>query len=600
MVPQGANGRWEMRPDTTNLLPHFFGPLVLEFDAQSGERAVVDGQQRCTATTVLVAVMRDAVEPYCNGPAATRAAARSLRLALTNWLMADPQAGDEPRLHLDPTIADFFDHYVIHSIGSDERAAYLASLGTDPVTEAEDVRGALIDATAHLSTRLASHLAERHPDGDPAKTLSRIRALSTTLSQAFVTIVIYVLRTGMSPQLFAGLNARGTALNEADKIKNELFLLGDTADHDEIKVAWDAMVRAAPDRDAETFLRLRHIATVDDTRQVDLYHNIRRRELHGTTILPVVRGWAEDARLMRITLGQEEHPHVSEMTRRHLLDIRLQRHTYIRPLLLAAARVYLANDADSFAEAALLARNVAFRELAVRRTAPETFLRRLGPITRDVNDGATITDLRRALLGISPDDEFEHRFATHYEGRTAIQYYILYELELAAGGRSGLVPAPHSPNLRDHANNIEHVLPKTPSRRRVDEFRAWRDPDDPLQRRKNLQLHRQYFQRIGNLLLIESDINAELSDYDFRAKKDGSYPDRYRTIEGRPRRTYADSALTLPRQLADAAQWPTWEPKDIDRRQLHLAELAVVAWRLTAPPTRRRGSGSRRRSTLSS
>jgi hypothetical protein len=300
---------------------------------------------------------------------------------------------------------------------------------------------------------------------------------------------------------------------------------------------------------------------------------------------------------MRVALGQEEHAHVGEVTRRHLLDIRLQRHTYIRPLLLAAARVYLANDADSFAEAALLARNVAFRELAVGRTAPETFLRRLGPIARDVNDGATITDLRDALLGISPDDEFERGFAAHHEGRTAVQYYILYELELAAGGSSGLVPAPHSPDLRDHANNIEHILPKTPSRTRVGEFGAWRDPDDPQHRRKNLRLHRQYFQRIGNLLLIESDINAEINDYDFRAKQDGSYPDRYRTIDGRPRRTYADSALTLPRQLADTVQWPTWEPDDVDRRQQQLAKLAVVAWRLAAPPTRRRGSTSRRRGT---
>lgn len=142
---QGADGRWVVRQDEARIIPHFFGPLVLETDAVTRERAVVDGQQRCTATTVLVAAMRDAVEPFCGGPTATRPAARSLRQALTTWLMADSEGGGErSRLHLDPTIAEFFDRYVIQCIGDEERAAYLAELGSDPVTDAEDVRQALI------------------------------------------------------------------------------------------------------------------------------------------------------------------------------------------------------------------------------------------------------------------------------------------------------------------------------------------------------------------------------------------------------------------------------------------------------------------------
>lgn len=585
-----VDGTWEIRSDTSSVLPHFFGPLVLEED--DGASAVVDGQQRCTATTVLIAAMRDIVEPYCDGqPAPVRTKARALRTAVSNWLMADPQSGDEsPRLKLDSTVADFFDQYVIHSIGDEERSTYLSGLGADPVADAADVRQALIDATRHLGERLASHLAERQPDGDPAKVLSRLRALYSTLSEAFVVIVVRVRRVSMSPQLFAGLNARGTSLNEADKIKNELFLLSDATQHIEIKVAWDAVVRAAPDRDAETFLRVRHIAFLDDTKQADLYHNVRRTELQGTTILPVVLRWADDARLMRIAAGQEEHPSVSETTRRHLLDIRLQRHTYIRPLLLAAARAYLADDPDSFAEAALLARNAAFRELSVRRTQPETFLRRLGPIARAVASGGTVDALRQQLLDLSPDDDFRQRFASHHEERTAIQYYILYELELAAGSTGGLVPAPHSPSMADHANNIEHILPKTPSRRRTAEFAAWRDTDDPTGRNKNRRLHRQYFQRIGNLLLLESDINSELSDFDFPAKQDGTYPAPYRQIDGRPRRSYRQSALKLPRQLGSRAAWTSWEPEDVDRRQEILADLAVKAWRLAAPRRRTRAA----------
>ena len=586
---QGADDLWERRSSVDDILPHFFGPLVLEEDDGPEQRAIVDGQQRLTATTILVALMRDHARALDTGTAANPA--RALLTGLSMWLLADPTTGDErPRLRLDDTVAKFFERYVVQASGDAERQAFLASQAEDPVGEAEDVRFALINATRHLGELLAKHLADRHPDGDPNKIVSRLRALFQTLQDAFLVIVVRVLRPGMAPQVFSGLNARGTELNEADKIKNELFLASPFGDHLQIKAAWDSMVRLTPERDAQSFLRFRHIAFVEDTKLADLYYNVRRSEMNKGRTLDVVRRWSEDARLMHIVSGYEEHPNISEATRRHLLDVRLLRHTYVRPLLLTAARAYLAESPEEFAEAALLARNVAFRELSMGRTRPETFLNRIGPITRKVNKGSSIQDLRKDLLVISPDEDFKRNFAHYHDSRSAVQYYILFELELVAGGTSGLVPAPHSPKTSDYANNIEHVLPRTPSRTRVTEFAEWRDPADATHRRKNLSLHRAYVQRIGNLLLIESDINSELGDYDFPAKQSGSYPSEVSKIGGRPRRSYKDSALRLPRELSDQAKWPKWDPAAIETRQEQLAEYAVEAWRIGAAGRRKRSS----------
>lgn len=585
---QGTDGQWSSRASTADLLPHFFGPLVLEEDDSHEARAVVDGQQRLTAAAILVAVMRDRVAELISGPQSVRAAARALHVAMSAWLLADPQSGDQrTRLELDDTVATFFENYVVQSSGVDEREAYLSEHAGDPVGDADDVRTALISATRRLSERLDLHLSNLYPDADPTKIISRLQALLTTLQDAFIVIVVRVLKSGMAPQVFAGLNTRGTALNEADKIKNELFLVSPERDHLQIKESWDSMVRLAPDRDPEGLLRFQHIAFVDDTRQSDLYNNVRRKELSGANALSVVRRWADDAKLLRITAAYEDHPNISPATRQHLLDIRLLRHSYVRPLLLRAARNYLLDSQDIFAQIVFLARNIAFRALTVGRTQPETFLNRIGRITRQLGSELNLDDLQAELLKISPDEDFQRRFALYHEARTAVQYYILYELEIVAGGNAGLVPAPHSARTQDHANNLEHVLPKTPSLKRTSEYAAWRDPSDPRGRRKNLVLHRQYLHRIGNLLLIESDINSELSDFDFPAKQTGIYPDPYGSIDGRPRKSYGDSQLRLPGLISNTADWPSWEPSDIDRRQEELAKYALEAWQLQLPPARR-------------
>jgi hypothetical protein len=206
---------------------------------------------------------------------------------LGTWLLADPQSGgSESRLRLDSTVQEFFDDYVIQAASDEERAAVIAAAGASSSDEdGEDVRIALAAAVDHLARRLArrltGHLDERHPGREPAAVLSRIGKLHETLKTRFEAVVIEVLRPGMSPQLFSGLNARGPPLDEADKVKKELSIVSPESDHVQVKERWDAMVRAIPGRGAQAFLRLRHVAFVGDTREADLYVNVRRLELTG-------------------------------------------------------------------------------------------------------------------------------------------------------------------------------------------------------------------------------------------------------------------------------------------------------------------------------
>jgi hypothetical protein len=65
--------------------------------------------------------------------------------------------------------------------------------------------------------------------------------------------------------------------------------------------------------------------------------------------------------------------------------------------------------------------------------------------------------------------------------------------------------------------------------------------------------------RLGNLVLLQADVNTQIDRDDFGAKK----------------KAYAKSAYLLTTQVATASKWDT---EEIEKRQLCLSGLAVKTW----------------------
>jgi hypothetical protein len=546
--------------------PHFFGAFV--FDEEAGTFTVVDGQQRLTAVSMLVAALREratALKPSLPaGSAAT--SCQSLIDGLSLWLEAGAASGMYlPRLILDPSFADFFEVYVVQPRTDADRQAALEQMHLDmSVLPVQRKLKAGFDSMRDLVLAAAPQLA-------PEAELTFLRALNSTLAEAFLCLTLRVKNEAFSFSVFGCLNARGTPLTDADKIKNELFDRSPLTDHATVKADWDETVQRCPRRDMPTFLRLRHVAFIGPCPKSHLYRNVVSKEIlaAGQTPLSVLQRWKEDAGFLQaidLASGFQWQP----ATREILESVQTLGISYSWPALIAAARRFLPANQTNFRRTARIIRNFAFRVLTIEGRDVGVLEEHLGKFARDLAAGGDVATLATALQASDPDIDFEQAFATAAERRVKVQYYILFELERHLNGASGLQPAPHSP--RQH---IEHILPQTPSRSasRLTEWAAFRDASDPL---KTTDLHRLLVNRLGNLLILEADINTSVSNYEFAAKKSGLYP----AGAGTQRKSYADSQLALAGQIV-SGPGTSWDEAAIAQRQSDLAALALQVWDLS-------------------
>jgi len=94
--------------------------------------------------------------------------------------------------------------------------------------------------------------------------------------------------------------------------------------------------------------------------------------------------------------------------------------------------------------------------------------------------------------------------------------------------------------------NLEHVLPQEPS----DNWMHISEEDAS-----------NYYKRLGNLTIIDSNLNVAADNASFEEKKE----------------VYRQSRIEMSRSLAEFAEWST---RTIEERQRVLAGIAVEVWRL--------------------
>ena len=237
--------------------------------------------------------------------------------------------------------------------------------------------------------------------------------------------------------------------------------------------------------------------------------------------------------------------------------------------LLAAAKVFLPGSQGSFSRCVCFVERYVFRELTIGHVDTAQLEQKLGEAGRGLTSGWSADELLEYLRSQVDDVEFEGKFASHVERRATIQYYILSELERCQLGRGrGVVPGDH----HTARNHIEHILPKRLSkdRGRSGEW-GWARHDQDS--------HRRLVNRLGNLIILEGDINKAVSNHAFAAKQSGRFT---RSNSGRISQfsCYRDSALPSATNLSDSSTWPEWTETQIDRRQRDMASLALTVWEM--------------------
>lgn len=214
--------------------PYFLGSVVLVKTKEVPKAEVIDGQQRLTTLTILLAVLRDLTNDA------------ELRVDLEK-LIAEPgnkirKLAPKPRLALRPKDAAFFRLYVqTTGIVKDLLALKPDALRTD-------AQAALQGNARALRAELSEWSEERRLE------------LVNMLSERTILVVVSTPSLDSAHRIFSVMNARGLDLSPADIFKS--LIIGDLSDglSNQYATKWeDAEETLGRDDFADLFLHLRVI-----------------------------------------------------------------------------------------------------------------------------------------------------------------------------------------------------------------------------------------------------------------------------------------------------------------------------------------------------
>lgn len=550
--------KWKRRKSITHP-PHFFGTFVF-YERSAKEFEIFDGQQRMTAVTMLCAILREIAfeQKAITGPHQNQAS--DLYGGFNEWLKISP-TDTAPRLLPNTLFRGLFDALIFDSLTEEDRRAAIEKLPQD--VRDHVISKKLISSFGHIRR----WIHEKTNTGAPAELTAFLLASHDVLRYLFSCIETRILDEQYAYEVFGCLNARGENLTAADNIKNELFKVADHPLHKSISDTWNRIGENVPGQDIGEYLRRRHIALIAPCKQRETYNQLKTEEIDKVATKTLVSSWHQDSRVVRQILHREASFANKETLERLeiIFDVLNVGLAYIP--LLAAAKTFLPGKKDDFHECVRLVEIFVFRTLTIGQMDTAELERKLGEAARKLWNEGTASAFKAYLKSQIDDIRFETQFAKHSERRAKIQYYILRELEIhLMGGGKGVIPGNH----HSAKNNIEHVLPRRPShaQSRKHEW-TWA--------RTNPEKHLSLVNRLGNLLILESDINRSVGDHEFTVKQDGQYK-KNKSGKVNQIKCYKDSALQWPAKLCNASIWAIWTDSEIEARQKDMTKDALKIW----------------------
>ncbi len=559
-----SSPKWEARKGIQRP-PHFFGTFVFfRPPAHNNTLEIFDGQQRITAVTMLCRILRELAMEQSVKPGGHQTLALQLYGGFDSWLRVSPSSAT-PRLRPNILFQGLFNALILQSQNETERKAEIMKL--PEIQRHHTISKKLISSFRHMR----AWIRERTDSETPDDLTSFLSASHQVLRYLFSCIETLIFDEQYSYEVFGCLNARGERLTHADNIKNELFKIANAEHHRTISETWNRIGENVPGQDIGEFLRRRHIALFDTCKKQEIYSKINRTELSQISTVELISDWEQDSRTVRRILNRDASQAKGKTLERLkcIFDILNVGLAYIP--LLSAARKFLPTDKDNFHKCVCLVENFVFRTLTIGQMDTSQLEQRLGEAARGLVDGWSVDKFREFLADHNNDSTFKSDFEKHSERRSGVQYYILSELEkFSLGSGKGVVPGDHE----SAKNHIEHILPKRLSqdKGRQGEW-GWA--------RANMNQHRNLTNRIGNLLILESDINKSVGNHVFSVKQTGEFKKK-RSGEIKQIKCYRDSSLPWAKRLHNRQAWRQWTETQIQKRQVMMANDAVKVWNIQA------------------
>ncbi|MCX4671715.1 DUF262 domain-containing HNH endonuclease family protein [Streptomyces sp. NBC_01381] len=506
--------------------PYFLGAIVLVKGPQDAWAEVIDGQQRLTTLTILLAVLRD----LAGDPDVAREISNTVVEPGSITLGLAPKA----RLTLRSKDADFFRSNVQTS------GAINDLLDRKPATFKTDAQCAIQSNAGALLEKLAPWPEQR-----------RVELAQMLLKQTYLVVVSTPDLHG-AYRIFSVMNARGLDLSPADIFKSriigDLSAAPDAADACTTK--WeDAEEALGRDDFADLFLHLRMIFAKERAKK-ELLREFPEQVLNRHFLPGKAQDFVDDVLVPYADAYEQIRDHsYGAPTDAEPVNAWFRRLSQLdnndwRPSVLWALR-YQGDDPD-WLDRFLRALERLAASMFIRRIYTTPRVQRFADLLKELDAGH---GLDAPSLTLTEDEcaATRERLAGPLYLDTKTRKYILLRLDEMLAQDSGAV-------YTHPLITVEHVLPQNPkpeSQWLVDfseEERDW------------------WIHRLGNLVLLNRRKNSEAQTYDFAVKKEKYFTGKLGAVN-----------FVLTSQVL---QHDAWTPTLLETRQGQLLGALSDAWEL--------------------
>lgn len=500
--------------------PYFLGSVVLAKEEDEPRAEVIDGQQRLTTLTILLAALADQVSD------ATRKHLKRFILQEGNPLIG---MQDVFRLTLRPRDAEFFRRYV----QAEDGLSHLLTLDGGQLSDPE----ANIQGNARLFVERLSELSEAE----------RAHLAQYVLNSCFL-VAVSTPDSESAFKIFSVLNDRGLDLSHADIIKSELIGKIPNEEQERYTEIWEtAEEDLGIEAFADLFSHIRMIYAKAKQRETlikEFRDHVEPKIADPRTFIDTVVSPYSDVYARILSESWESISNAEGINRALGWLRRIDNFDWIPP----AIRYLDAHEQESDKIHRFLQKLERLTaSMFIRRVNINGRIERYATLLKQIESGEEVLNGGSALELTEDEKRGTVRqldSELYLEGRT--RGYVMLRLDeaMSAGGAQ-----------YDHKLiTIEHVLPQTPAEE--SEWMSW-----------FAETEREYWvHRLANLLLLPRRRNSAAQNYEFDIKKEKYFSDQAGT---------SPFAITT-QVLAEA----TWTPDVLEERQEKLLSKLTDVWDL--------------------
>lgn len=502
---------------------HFIGSIVLAPGASNGpgihEYLVVDGQQRLTTLTLLLAAIRDHRRD--------REAPHHFERINEKYLLNKWESGAH-RYKLLPTQAD--------------RGSYQACLDATPHAGGTDGIGA---AYSYFQSQLATA-------DDPDDPLD-IERIEEAVTSGLALVSVTTSAEDNTYRIFESLNNTGLKLTQGDLLRNYIFMRLPVQGDAIYQTLWLPLQNQLENRDLELLFWLDLVQREPTVKQTDTYEAQKRRMEHLKTeddIHADVERLARLGRLLSTILNPSTEQDARVAKRLHRL--REWGTTTVYPILLFLLdrRAQGSASSETISQAMLYLESFLVRRVLTGRATTGINRILLGAVVEIQKTGDVATGLHRYLSSgrkyFLGDERLLPAIQTvpfYLNGRSNQRKLILQWLEESFETKEPV-------NLS--TLTIEHVMPRTLTQEWRNDISMELSADESVE-----EVHEALLHTLGNLTL--TGYNSELSNSPFAVKQV----------------KLAESGLRMNQSIA---KQQIWGPPAIRKRAEKLAQRIAELW----------------------